>query len=316
LDLPHTTSISFSASQIPQAVLNRIQEATNAEDYSGPRLSFDIRNSSLNETAPLLDKILTDYFKIAEMQFEESPESFLGFIEKLEEDGKQRLATWLHRLCSSTDMSRSGESDKQFAQKIISYLTQADKNEDFRNALIGCVAEAIDTCGDRMILSVLRIGIAFQLATIDLNDPKKVAGFLKRGVAAIRMLEDIAEKKASTLVLVDKIEVYLAYPIKLKDALDLPIEVDKMLFFSCSGVTQDDLDDARKKVQEFLDSEQESLEFLVQQNFWVKTLAKHYPEKLEEINETRFKMLEDSSDQAVSYYKEALITLSKKLLAK
>lgn len=212
-------------------------------------------------------------------------------------------------------MSRSGESDKQFAQKIISYLNRADKDEGFRNALIGCVAEAIDTCGDRMILSVLRIGIAFQLATIDLNDPKEVASFLKRGVAAIRMLEEIAKEKVPTLVLVDEIEVYLAYPIKLKEALNLPIDVDKMLFYGVSGLTQNDLDDARKKVQGFLDNEQESLEFLVQQDLWVETLTKHYPKKLEEINETRFKMLDDSSDQAVSYYKEALITLSKELLA-
>jgi hypothetical protein len=54
----------------------------------------------------------------------------------------------------------------------------------------------------------------------------------------IEQLEQIAREKVKTLRFVDEIEVYLAYPVKLKERLDLQIDVKDMLYFGCSGVTE------------------------------------------------------------------------------
>jgi len=118
--------------------------------------------------------------------------------------------------------------------------------------------------------------------------------------------------------MVDEIEVYLAYPVQLGETLKLPIDVDKMLYFACSSVTAQDLEGARQEVQNFLDDKDEEalLKFLIKQDTWTETLKKAYPERYEEINNQRYGMLEDPvrCDQAMDYYEQELIELSREVL--
>ncbi|EBR3788198.1 E3 ubiquitin--protein ligase, partial [Salmonella enterica] len=62
-------------------------------------------------------------------------------------------------------------------------------------------------------------------------------------------LEQIAREKAGTLVLVDEIEVYLAYQNKLRKPLGLTSVTAEMRFFGVSGVTVTDLQAAELQVK-------------------------------------------------------------------
>lgn len=268
-------------------------------------------NGALDEELPSLDELFKRYFDLAG----DSSEKF-EFVENLSEPQKVQLQSWLSRLSTIGNLRRAGESEKEFAQKVLSFVNQANQDEKFREVFLGILNGASDTCGDRVALSLLHIGMAYQQATMDLSDPKKVADFLKRGPGALDILEKIARDKVLTLPMVDEIEVYLAYPVQLRETLNLPIDVDKMLYFACSSVTAQDLEGAKQEVQSFLDDEEASLKFLIKQNIWVETLQKAYPERYEEINNQRYDMLEDPAtcNQAMDYYEQELIKLSREVL--
>lgn len=59
------------------------------------------------------------------------------------------------------------------------------------------------------------------------------------------MLETIARNKIPTLSFFDELKVYLGYPIKLKQQLDIPIDAQGMLYFSCSVLKPKDLQEAK-----------------------------------------------------------------------
>jgi len=311
LDLPPACSISLNGSEFSDQVLHRLQEITSAAGYNGPQISFSMGNGALDEELPSLDELFTRYFDLAG----EPPKKF-DFVENLSESQKVQLQTWLSRLSTIGNLRRAGESEKEFAQKVLSFVNQANQDEKFREVFLGILDGASATCGDRVALSLLHIGVAYQQATMDLSDPKKVADFLKRGPGALDILEKIARDKVLMLPMVDEIEVYLAYPVQLRETLNLPIDVDKMLYFACSSVTAQDLEGARQEVQNFLDDEEASLKFLIKQNIWVETLEKTYPKRYEEINNQRYDMLDDPAtcDQAMDYYEQELIKLSREVL--
>jgi hypothetical protein len=63
----------------------------------------------------------------------------------------------------------------------------------------------------------------YKSQNIDKSDLRGYADFLLRGQWMLEQLEQIAREKVKTLPFIDEIEVFLAYPIKLKERLNLPI---------------------------------------------------------------------------------------------
>jgi hypothetical protein len=128
------------------------------------------------------------------------------------------------------DTQRQGETG--LFTTILSHLDLAERNEEFRHSFFTIIDEAAATCGDRMALSVLHLGIANRSLTLDKTDLKGFADFLIHGPWMLDQLEQIARAKTATLRFVDEIEVYLAYPVKLKERLELQIDVKEMLYFT------------------------------------------------------------------------------------
>jgi hypothetical protein len=71
---------------------------------------------------------------------------------------------------------------------------------------------------------------------------------LGRGMFRLDQLAVIAREKVASRNFVDEIEVYLAYQVKLREQLALPLDTPDMRFFNVSYVTQDDLDVAQARV--------------------------------------------------------------------
>lgn len=309
--LPPNCQVSLSACRFSDQILGRLQEVTRTRGYSGPRIRFDMASLELENSCFSLADYLKRFLKISGRASVD-----LSFITNLSIYEKGQIQMWFSRLSGVANFRQEGETKKCFAQRILSYIEFASKDEGFRDVLLGVVDGASKTCGDRVILSVLHIDLAYQLATMDKSDPQKVADLLKRGPGALGILEEIARNKIPTLGIVDEIEVYLAYPIQLKEVLGLPINTDKMLHFEVSGVTAQDLEQARQEVQAFFDDKEALLRFLVGQEIWLDLLKKTFPERHEALDRLRFKEVEDleKSQSAQQHYEGGLVELSRNLL--
>ncbi len=152
------------------------------------------------------------------------------------------LATWLSRLDDVADFMRGNERAKTLAKKVTDYLALAEKNQEFRKLFFAIIQDATTSCGDRVALSILHVGMAKRLAEVNPRDLTKLSQLLIRGSWIISQLEKIAREKVeilkTTVGLFDEIEVYLGYPIKLRKRLHLPIDIEAMLFFNCSNITR------------------------------------------------------------------------------
>ncbi|MEK7340481.1 MAG: NEL-type E3 ubiquitin ligase domain-containing protein [Verrucomicrobiota bacterium] len=199
----------------------------------------------------------------------------------------QELCSWLSRLSDTADYKADGEMQKAFAKKIIDYLNQANNNIDFRTTFYEVIQGASETCGDRITLSILHLNIAHQLATIDLKDMKKLADFLIKGPWTIEMLENAAREKIPHLNLFDEIEVYLGYPIQLKKDLEIPIDVQNMLYFTCSALTPRDLEETKNAILNEREDQEKRLKSLINHTTWQKALSVNYPEEYQVIMDKR-----------------------------
>jgi hypothetical protein len=222
------------------------------------------------------------------------------------------------------DYSAKGERQKSFANQVINYLERANANPEFLDTFLAVINGASDSCGDRMALSVINLGIAYQINSFDLNiiDMKHLASFFKRGVLAMKFLEEIAREKFKSLPLTDEVEVYLGYPMMLKEELELPIEIEEMLFFDFSQLEQEDLDIAKEIVLIRLSNEEFVSEFLVTQDKWMEAVKLRNPEELSNLQRIKDRSLGELKEDAPNYcyeeieleFKKGLLSITKMLL--
>jgi hypothetical protein len=234
------------------------------------------------------------------------------------------LKDWLSRILLMQDGSRADAVG--FYEKIISYLDLVERDPLFSDCFFSIIHDASETCGDRIALSVLHVGLKYKMLTFDKMDLKKFADFIIHGPWMINQLEVVARCKARTFEFIDEIEVFLAYPIMLKQRLKLEIDVDKMLYFSCSRVTQADLDHAAEYIEDLIRSKDGICSILVDHDEWIQALKLSYPNQFEPIEGRRNEMLtlacesESSVDLDATgieaVYKQHLIELTSKALRK
>ena len=309
LSLSPNCTVDLTGCNLSQDVLGRLRETRNSPNYQGPRISFSISDRThLNEEKSIKES-LKDLFSIVD----EAPIDFPELGQRAE------LRSWLNRLSDIADYKRAGEPQKIFVKKIIEYLKLANENKGFREIFYNIIQDASETCGDRVALSVLNLGIAHRLATIDLKDTKALAGFLIKGPWTIEMLTEIARNKIPSLPYFDEVEVYLGYPIKLKEELEIPIDVQEMLYFSFSALKHQDLKEAKDFVLKKRIHEENYLEFLIENDTWKKALSTNYREEYQAILDKRDKaslqsVNPDDDADIQAQFKQELTKLTKKAL--
>ena len=306
-ELQPTCTVYVEGNLFSASTVRRIQEFSNTPEYQGPRIIFSIHDRS-QMALRSLDELLDDLCKAADKE--------RLVLVRLKENAQ--LSLWLNRLVDVGDYKQS-ETRKNLAVMIYDALCQAEKDDAYRATFEACLLDADTTCGDRMALSILYLGLNLQIqAAEDEGDLERMADLFWRGTYAVSELEKIAEEKINSLKGVDPVEVYLGYPVKLKKDLKLPIDIDSMLYPACSGITDEDLADARYDLERKLSDEEKRLEFLVDMSTWTKMLEKdpRTKEKYKELNAQRFESSEDPAlaVQAESVFREGLLELTRKVL--
>jgi hypothetical protein len=168
-----------------------------------------------------------------------------------------------------------------------------------------------------MALSILDLHIAKQLTELNPQNHLQVAAFLRQGAWPYALLKEHAIQKVVTLEAegrsFDEIEVHLGYPIKLREALHLPIASQEMLYFRCSCLTDSDLDIAKTSVMEKTGNDEEFVTYLIDQDKWMETLKTKHPKEVAAI-EAAYEATDDDITQAMEAKVASLKQLTRELL--
>jgi Leucine-rich repeat (LRR) protein len=288
LEMPPNLKISIERNPISERTLNSLRSIIHANGYAGPTIYYSVNEGNTGNEHKSLDTLLSELSKAAE----QSPLQLTNFAEI-----REKLRSWLAKLSTIGDYKNKR---KELALKIYKAIEKADQELDFRDTFLSCIDEAETTCGDRMAMSLLYLDINFQIAECaKRKDLKELAYLIGHGSWALSELSQIAENKVCTLRIVDPIEVYLAYPIKLKEELKLPIILDTMLYYACSDVTQADLADATKPIKEKLSNLDAYADILIENSTWLECLESQREEEYKKIiqqYETAGEALSEDSD--------------------
>lgn len=327
-NLPRTCTIYIAGNQFPPEEIERITTTTNERDYEGPEIrdaSIDTDNTQefvyyLRELLPRMRlrgsvSAIENLYRALYRAVGREPQH-LSNLEKSE-----TLRSWLTRLSEVSDYERANEATKKaLITNVINCLEEANRNTSFNDIFKNIIEGAAEACGDRVALSILDLDIAYQLVSIDPSDMGRLSEFLLRGSLAMELLRECAQQKIfSTKREVDEIEIYLGYPISLKEELSLPITQNTMLYFHCSSLTPEDLRTAREYVMSHLNNEDACLDFLVDHDTWKRALASYNSEAYTAIEK---KKAEDQENAEVEEeyrvidheYKKALKSLSSQAL--
>jgi len=317
LQLPFSADVNLENSGLSSSVVNRLRGLYLHEDYRGPMLFFSVSEEDYIFTCKTLD----ESFAWLCLTAQQNLGSFANLYPRLSQhmlscNLEGILTVWLSRLYLL--QNRDANVEVGFADKILGYLSHAEECDSFRQRFFSVIEEATGTCGDRMALSVLHLGLQYKLSRLCKTDFKSLAEFILRGSWVLDKLEQIARDKVKTQLMIDEVEVYLAYPVMLKERLNLQIDVDQMLYFGCSGVTMQDLSDAAELIEGVLSDEESVLKILAENTDWQEALRFSFPVAFESFKRERDDALSKIIDEnlAVSIldrYKSNILSLTEKV---
>ncbi len=252
--------IDVSHNPLSPHVIVNLQQVTSAPDYRGPRIQFSIYEARGTEE-PTLGQLLQELSQAVQRE----PLQLIHLMQHAE-----NVRAWLSRLSAIGDYKTKRQ---QLAPVIYEAIVHAEADEGFRQIFLNCIEGAAETCGDRMALSLLYMDLQHEIAkALKAQDLKRLAYLLGHGSWALSELEKIAGNKARSLHFVDEVEVYLAYPVMLKERLQLPIVIDTMLYFRCSSVTEADLQAAEEVIRGGLSNLDTYCDTLAKELTWHKAL--------------------------------------------
>ncbi|MBM3207740.1 MAG: hypothetical protein FJZ57_03935, partial [Chlamydiae bacterium] len=278
LNLPTSCDCFLEHSGLSNHVLARLREISEPRGSAGRRFYFSIQDHNPSQPPQNLRASLRALYAKAKIKTFVDMQRTYPIIHDVISNNPQRansLQSWLSRLTLMQQSER--ESSASLSRKILSYLTLAETNESFREQFFNTIEGATETCGDRMALSVLHLGVQHRMAVINKGDLKGYAEFLIHGPWMLDRLEEIARAKVETLRFVDEIEVYLGFPTKLRERLNLQIDVEEMLYFTCSGITEADLDYAASFIEDQLSTPDAIANILIQREDWIQALKEKHP---------------------------------------
>lgn len=307
--LPSCT-VEIDNSGLPLSILSEIKAKSEDMDYNGP--IFDFSMDAAEER--IQDRLVESLY----VYTNRNPPRYFNNLRTMSD----QLEMWLNRIDWMSDFQNL-EGNPALIEAIIDCIEYAEANAEYRKLFQNIIEGATATCGDGIALSIIDIGIAKRVLTfMESNQIVELSHFLLGTVFPRQILQKIAGQKITFLKLqaqmkkisgsgIDDVEVYLAYPILLKERLNLSININSMVTqLDNTGVTQEDLEVAALEVEKQRADRQACAEFLINNAYWTELLKKLHPKEYEAINEKSIDMMEESETDAEEYRRNSLIALS------
>ena len=163
------------------------------------------------------------------------------------ENGAAEFSQFLDRLRRTVNYGHP-----EFRQGVVAWLSDLAGDPKLRNDSFVVSVGATASCEDRVSLTyndMKKVRLVSDVENGRYDDRLGELVEVARGMYRLDQLEKIARKKVKSLKYVDEIEVYLAYQVKLRETLKLPLDTPDMRFFAVSWVTDDDLTKAEAQVK-------------------------------------------------------------------
>ncbi len=242
-----TSYIDLEGNPLTEQEFVRLRGLTTAPDYQGPQIFFSILPELPYGVAPdrRLDEAVLAWPQQPGVDSVTKARVWQSFAT---EPNAAAFTQFLDRLRGTINFG-----NPQFQRSVSDWLTQLEDHPDLRSDTFAVSDGAAISCEDRISLTFntmrkLHLSSAVARGDYDQQLPELLG--LARGMFRLDQLEVIAREKSASLNFVDEIEVYLAYQVKLRENLDLPLDAPDMRFFNMSFVSQQDLDQAVIRVKE------------------------------------------------------------------
>ena len=300
--LPPTCTIDITGCPISTDVIQRLQGLVQSQGYQGPRISYSMPEAPRTEGLTI-EQALHQLHQLAGSAY--TP------LKNIPGNGvnKATFKAWLNKLSYMADYKAKGDVQKGLACMLLKYIQLADKDPSFREVFGLNIEQAAGSCGDRVAYYLLFLDLEAKLREIELADIKQLHDFLVRALWPMNLLEQCAENKIPALKMFDEIEVFLGYPIMLRERLNLQINTKEMLFFKSSALTEQDLNEAATFVEKTVHDDDKRCAFLINQPKWIKALEARFPKEMAALLEARDN--NEDYDQGPKDYEAGLIALTK-----
>ncbi|RZI44061.1 hypothetical protein EGT07_01140 [Herbaspirillum sp. HC18] len=249
LALPPTCTIWITASHLSDAVRNRLHAAMNAPGYTGPSIRYNMAAPAQEANVrPLADEVAS--WRTESGAAEQPGQSNWS---SLTPEDAASLSNFLGRLRETSEYRNPSLQD-DFRQRVHRLLDQLQhpENGSLREVCVALAHEATETCGDRVAMGLIHMetACAAHEAEADVGRGKfdgDPAALVKLGIGMYRLqeLERMARAKHTRLRFSDEVEIYLGYVVKASKgvagkALELPVQMNTMLYPACANVSETD----------------------------------------------------------------------------
>lgn len=279
--LPPRAYVNVSNNLFSVEELNRIAQIQNRAHYRGPRIIFSMASSIPVQPARALRESIANW-RLHSVELWDKIEA---------EPGARAFSLFLDRLSHTVNYENT-----DFKNAVLAWLTKlaGEDRQALRSMTFQIAEEATQSCEDRVSLAynemkMLILADEVERGRYDEQIPELIEH--ARGLFRLESLYKIAREKANALNFVDEIEVYLAFQIKLRDTLSLPLDTPDMRFFDVSWVTEADLASAKERVEC-----KEKEEFF----HYLSTDWQPWQEVLKKLDPTHYNQARDSLQEAIS----------------
>lgn len=251
VNLPSDCRIYIENNPLSHPARQSLQAHIQAPDYQGPNIFFSTPTVTDIRTARPLAQAVSDWY--------ESREHAVAKNTWQAWHNQQHVADFslfLDKLSTTLSGRSSG-----FLQQIRTWLDQLAADDDLRTHIFQVASDALGSCEDRVALTLNTMkkeGMNLDVQRGKYDHQLDTLIVLARQMFRLDQLEKIAYNKVASLkstihetdddeIEIDEIEVYLDYQVKLRETLQLPLDITAMRF-STPYVTPAELDATAKQI--------------------------------------------------------------------
>lgn len=254
ITLPSSCNVFIENNPLSHPARQSLQSHIHTPDYQGPEIFFSTPTVTDITTARPLAHAVSDWYG----SYREQVTATKAWLPWENQQYAADFSLFLDKLSATL----SGRNSI-FLQQIRTWLDQLAIDGDLRAHIFQVANDALGSCEDRVALTfntMKKESINLDVQRGKYDDQLDVLIVLARQMFHLDQLEKIAYKKIASLKTamhangndeteIDEIEIYLAYQVKLREILQLPLDISAM-FFSTPYVTQAELDAAAKQIIE------------------------------------------------------------------
>ncbi len=287
-------AIYLDGNPIPEEILDlfmQIADTIAAErDHVGPtivdlQLTFSER----------LNSWISHYHQLHHTKDPSLPnELYIGKVSKtnpfyqpimaLPERDRITLSNFLEYVKETSDFEKAPAATLLTIVRLISGLVQ---EEAFRLKALEYMEEALGACEDRISLRLGDIDVLWQLHFLyNPRDTQTVVALLL-GAHRMKLLDELVLRKVEEEKIYDAVELLLYNRMKLKDALNLPLQHVSMIYDTpeWTRTTEDELNKRRDQILEQTTKAESVATILIQSDLWQEKLGREIPREFTKIQE-------------------------------